>query len=355
MRLGIIGLPQAGKTTLFNALTRGDRPVTSGGVRFAVHTADVNVPDVRVDRLAGLFDPQKTSYARVTYLDIAGLDGSAKESFSGALLNQLSQVNAFVLVVRCFDDPAVPHPFGEVDAQRDLETVAGEFLLNDQLAVERKLERLTEDKHRGSGREKAQLEREAALFERLQTALEAGEPLRDLDLTPDELKTLSGYGFLTLKPVLVALNLAEGQTPPQVSFPHRLSQVIALQGQLEMELAQLPPEEAQEYLHEYDIQEPGLDRVIRLSYDLLGLISFFTVGPDEVRAWTARQGATAQEAAGVIHSDLQKGFIRAEVIAWDELLSLGGLAAARSAGKLRLEGKDYLVRDGEIVHVRFNV
>lgn len=355
MRLGIIGLPQAGKTTLFNALTRGDRPVTSGGTRFAVHSADVNVPDLRADRLAGLFDPQKTTYTRVTYLDIAGLDGSAKESFSGALLNQLSQVNAFVLVVRCFDDPAVSHPFGEIDPQRDLEAMAGELLLNDQIMVERKLERLAEEKKRGGGKEKARLERETAAFERLKAALEAGEPLRDLDLAPEELKSLSGYGFLTLKPALVVLNLAEGQELPEVNFPHRQSRVIGLQGRLEMDLAQLPPEEAAEYLHEYGIQEPGLDRVIRLSHDLLGLISFFTVGPDEVRAWTVRRGATAQEAAGVIHSDLQKGFIRAEVIAWDELLALGGLSAARSAGKLRLEGKDYIVRDGEIVHVRFNV
>lgn len=355
MRLGIIGLPQAGKTTLFNALTHGDRPVTSGGARFAVHSADINVPDSRVDRLAGLFTPKKTTYAQVTYLDIAGLDGSAGESLGGALLNQLAQVNAFVQVVRCFEDPAVPHPFGELDPQRDLEATAGEFLLNDQIMVERKLERLAEEKRRGAGRDKAQVERETAFFERLGAALEGGAPLRDLDLTSDERKNLSGYGFLTLKPVLVVLNLAEGQSPPPVSFPHRLSQVIALQGRLEMDLAQLPPEEAQDYLQEYGIEEPGLDRVIRLSYDLLGLISFFTVGPDEVRAWTARSGASAQEAAGVIHSDLQKGFIRAEVIAWDDLLALGGLSAARTAGKLRLEGKEYFVQDGEIVHVRFNL
>jgi ribosome-binding ATPase len=356
MRLGIIGLPQSGKTTIFNALTRGDQPTTMSGGRFEVHTAVVDVPDARVDRLSAMFNPEKTIYAKVTYADIAGLEGSSsKTGISGALLNQLNQMDGFLHVVRCFDDPNVPHPAGSVDWRRDIGAMDGELLLNDLIAVERKLERLVDERKKGGGRDKAIIEREITLFERLQAALNEEKPLRDVDMTAEEEKALAGFGFLTRKPILILLNLADGQPAPSIEYAHQSSEIVALQGKLEMEIAQLPPDEAELFMGEYGIEELGLQRVIRLSYDLLGLQSFFTVGPDEVRAWTVRCGAPAVEAAGVIHTDLQKGFIRAEVVSYQELVALGGLSEARNKGKLRLEGKEYVVQDGDIMHVRFNV
>ncbi len=356
MRLGIIGLPQCGKTTVFNALTRGDTPTAMAGGRIEVHTAVVDVPDERVDRLSELFHPEKTIYAKVTYADIAGLEGSSsKTGISGALLNQLTQMEGFVHVVRCFENASVPHPAGSVNPQRDIEAMDGELLINDLIAVERKLERLAEERKKGGGRDRAVIERELALFEKLNAVLQQGQPLRDLDLTPEEDKLLSGFGFLTRKPVLILLNLSDGQAPPDLQYPHHKSIVAGLQGKLEMDLAQLSPEDAAMFMEEYGIQELGLQRVIRYSYDLLGLQSFFTVGEDEVRAWTVRRGASAHESAGAIHTDLQKGFIRAEVVAYTELIALGGLSEARSKGKLRLEGKEYVVQDGDIVHIRFNL
>lgn len=356
MRLGIIGLPQSGKTTVFNALTRGDQPVTMGGGRFDVHTAVVDVPDERVDRLSGMFHPERTIYAKVTYADIAGLEGSASKSgISGQLLNQLTQMDGFVHVVRCFDDPNVPHPAGSVDPQRDIAAMDAELLINDLIAVERKQERLADERKKGGGRDRAVIDREIALFEKLHAPLSEEIPLRDLDLDPEEEKSLSGFGFLTRKPVLLLLNLGDEQQPPALEYPHHRSAVVPLRGKLEMELAQMPPEDAEMFMAEYGIEELGLSRLIRLSYDLLGLQSFFTVGEDEVRAWTVRRGAPAVEAAGVIHTDLQKGFIRAEVVAYQDLVTLGGLPEARSKGKLRLEGKEYIVQDGDIVHIRFNI
>lgn len=356
MRLGIIGLPQSGKTTIFNALTRGDQPVTMSGGRFEVHTAVVDVPDERVDRLSNLFNPKKTIYAKVTYADIAGLEGSAgKSGISGQLLNQLSQMDGFVHVVRCFENPNVPHPAGSLDSQRDIASMDAELLLNDLIAVERRLERLAEERKKGGGRDRTLIEREIDLFNQFHTHLAADLPLRDLEISSEDEKMISGFGFLSRKPMLVLLNLSDDQQVPQVSYSHQRSAVTSLQGRLEMELAQLSEEDAQLFMSEYGIEELGLSKVIGLSYDLLGLQSFFTVGPDEVRAWTIQRGTAALEAAGVIHTDLQKGFIRAEVVHFEELLSLGGLNEARSKGKLRLEGKEYILRDGEIMHVRFNL
>ncbi len=356
MRLGIIGLPQSGKTTVFNALTRGNQPITTSGGRFEVHTGVVDVPDTRIDRLSEMFKPKKTIYAKVTYADIAGLDGSAEKSgISGQLLNQLTQMDGLLNVVRCFEDESVPHPAGSVDPRRDIASMDSELLINDLIAVERKLERLNEELHKGGGRDKGLVAKEIALFDKLNAALSQETPLRDIQLTQEDEKMLSGFGLLTRKPMLEVLNLSEGQAAPALEYNHKQSGIVALQGKLEMEIAQLPPDEAAVFLSEYGIEEPGLNRVIRLSYDLLGLLSFFTVGPDEVRAWTVRRGASAVEAAGEIHSDLQKGFIRAEVIDNQELIALGGLTEARAKGKLRLEGKDYIVHDGEIMHVRFNI
>lgn len=354
MRLGIIGLPQSGKTTVFNALTRGHIPLTTSGGRFDVHTGVVDVPDGRLDRLSALFKPKKTIYAKVTYADIAGLEGS-QSVISGQLLNLLTQMEGLLHVVRCFEDANIPHPSGSVNPLRDIDTMDAELLLNDMIAVERKLERLAEERKKGGGREKSVIDREAVLFERFKNALSREIPLREIDLTADEEKTLSGFGFLTRKPMLVLLNLHEEQEMPPVEYPYPHSNLVALQGKLEMEIAQLAAEDAEVFMTEYGITELGLARVIRVSYDLLGLISFFTVGPDEVRAWTLHRGSSAYDAAGEIHTDLQKGFIRAEVIPYDELLALGGLTEAKAKGRLRLEGKEYVVHDGEIVHIRFNV
>jgi GTP-binding protein YchF len=355
MRLGIIGLPQSGKTTIFNALTRGNRPVgqMTGGGRFEVQTAVVNVPDPRVDALAAMFKPKKTIYAQVTYADIAGLEAdpaAAKSGFSGPLLNQLATMDGFLHVVRAFDDPTVPHPSGSVNPRRDLDILNEELLLNDMVAVERKLEKLNEETRKGIIKDKGLHAQELAAFTRLQAALAAGRPLRQVELAAHDEKLLSSFGLLTRKAMLVVFNTGEGQAEP---LPD-VKPSVGLQGKLEMELAQLPPQEAAEFLNEYGIDEPSLNRMIKLSYDLLGLQSFFTVGEDEVRAWTVRRGATAPEAAGEIHTDLQKGFIRAEVTGYADLTTLGGYAEVKAKGRLRLEGKEYVVADGDVLNIRFS-
>jgi len=356
MRLGIIGLPQSGKTTLFNAFTRGSQPTGAVSGKIEVHTGVVDVPDERVDKLSAMFNPKKTIYAKVTYADIAGLDGSAgKSGISGVLLNQLTQMDGFIHVVRCFENDSVPHPSGSINAQRDINTMDSEFILNDLIVTERKLEKLAEERKKGAGREKGVVEREFELFNRFHEALSAEKPLRDMDLNLEDEKSISGFGMLSRKPVLIVLNLAEGQAAPQVTYAHKHVLIEALQGRLEMDIAQLGIDEAQMFMDEYGIKEPSLSRVISLSYDLLGLQSFFTVGPDECRAWTVRRGAAAPEAAGEIHTDLQKGFIRAEVVAYNDLITLGDMKEVKNKGKERLEGKEYIVRDGDILNIRFNV
>jgi hypothetical protein len=349
MKLGIIGLPQAGKTTIFNALTRGNTPTTASAGRIEIHTAVVDVPDPRVDRLSAMFKPKKTIYARVTYADIAGLEtGSAKSGLSGQLLNQLNQMDALILVVRCFADDSVMHPNGSIDPKRDADTMLGELLLNDLIAVERKLERLVDERKKG-GTDKTVNARQTELFERLHNALSDSKPLREMEFTHDEEKELSSYGLLTRKRILTVFNMGEGQSAPKVELDHPS---VALMGKLEMEIAQLSPQDAAVFMQEYGIQELSLNRMINLSYDLLQVQTFFTVGEDEVRAWTTRRGATAQESAGEIHTDLQRGFVRAEVVTYDDLVHLGGMNEAKARGKLRLEGKEYPVKDGDIVHIR---
>lgn len=320
-----------------------------------MHTAVVDVPDPRLDQLAALFKPQKVIHAKVTYADIAGLEAGRSGSISGPLLNQLSQMDGFLHVVRCFENPDVPHPAGSIDPRRDIVQIDAELLLNDLISVERKIDRLEEERRKGGGRDRSQIDRELGLFQRLHASLSAEIPLRDLEFTPEEERVLSGFGLLTRKPILVVLNLGDDQSAPDLDYPHKRSAILSLRGKLEMEIAQLPPEEARVFLAEYGIEESGLERVIHTSYQLLGLISFFTIGPDEVRAWTVPMRTTAYAAAGEIHTDIQKGFIRAEVIAWDELIALGGLSEARAKGRLRLEGRDYLLQDGEVMHVRFNI
>ncbi len=352
MKLGIIGLPQSGKTTIFNALTRGDTPTTASAGRIEVHTAVVDVPDPRVDKLSAMFKPKKTIYAKVTYADIAGLEGGvAKSGISGQLLNQLTQMDGFLLIIRAFANDNVPHPAGSVDAKRDVESMLGELLLNDLIAVERKVERLTDERKKG-GTDKVINERQTVLFNRLHQALNEGTPLRKLEFNAEESRELASFGLLTRKPILTVFNLGESGTAPSIELDHPS---VCLMGKLEMEIAQLDQADAALFMKEYGIEELGLSKMIKLSYDLLQLQSFFTVGEDEVRAWTVQRGATAVEAAGAIHTDLQRGFVRAEVIACEDLLSLGGMTEAKSKGKLRLEGKEYPVKDGDIMHVRFNL
>ena len=352
MKLGIIGLPQSGKTTLFNALTRGNTPTTASAGRFEVHTAVVDVPDPRVTILSDMYKPKKTIYAKVTYADIAGLEaGSAKSGITGQLLNQLSQMEAFIHVVRGFDNDNVPHPSGTVDAARDALSMGEELLLNDLITVERKLEKLAEERKKG-GTDEAVNARQIELFERLHKTLSENKPLRTMQFNAEEARELASFGLLTRKPMLTVFNLSEGQSAPSVALDHPS---IALQGKLEMELSQLPADDAAMFMQEYGIEELSLNRMIRLSFDLLTLQTFFTVGEDEVRAWTTRRGATAQESAGEIHTDLQRGFVRAEVVAYEDLVGLGSMAEAKAKGKFRLEGKEYLVKDGDIMHVRSSI
>jgi hypothetical protein len=357
MELGIIGLPQSGKTTLFNALTHGNVPTGISGGKVEVHTAVIDVPDERVGKLAAIFEPKKSIYAKVTYADIAGLEGKASEGgISGPLLNTLSQMDGFIHVVRHFENPSVPHFEGSVDPRRDLANMEAELILNDLILVERKLERLEGERQRGGvGSDKGVVARETELFKKLSAHLSEETPLRNETFTEVEEKMLSSYGFLSRKPQLIVINQSEEQTPIEIEMPYANTTVVCMPAKLEMEIAQLPSDEAEVFLAEYEIDEPSLNRFIRLSYDLLGLLSFFTAGEKEVHAWTVERGATASEAAGVIHSDMEKGFIRAEVVSFEDLIALGSFAEARNRGKLRLEGKKYVIEDGDVIAIRFNI
>ncbi|MBN1284813.1 MAG: redox-regulated ATPase YchF [Anaerolineae bacterium] len=359
VRLGIIGLPSSGKTTVFNALTGANLPTgqMAGGL-MEIHEATVNVPEPRLDVLHKLYNPRKKVYAQVTYSDIGGLDkGIGEGGLSGPLRNALAQVDGFLHVVRAFENPNVPHLYGSVDPARDLGILDGEFLLGDLIAVERRLERLEQDKHKIPPAEKPAHTREVALFERLHAHLETERPLRDMeqDFTDEETKLMRGYGFFSLKPVLVVLN-TDAPGAPELHYPHKRGAVAAMQAQIEAEIAQLDPDEAALFRGEYGIETPAADRIIRLSYQLLGLHAFFTVGDDEVRAWTLPVGATAIEAAGTIHTDFARGFIRASVTPHEDLVAAAGkFAETRASGKTRLEGRDYVVRDGDVIEFRFNV
>ena len=362
MQIGIVGLPNSTKTTIFNALTHSqeETAVTSSG-KIEVHTAMVDVPDPRVDILSEMYHPEKTTYAKVQYNDVAGLKvGSGKDgTLSGQLLNTISQSDALLHVVRAFEDDRIPHPEGKVDALRDLAALDFEFLISDLQIVERRLERLAHDLDRkGTYPERSIDQADFFLFTRLKEWLEEEKPLRTMEFSASEKKILRGYQFLTAKPALIALNVGdEGSDDPADITGNQESteEVICLHGSLEMEIAQLSREDAELFMMEFGINEPGLNRMIRLNYDLLGMQSFFTVGEDEVRAWTVPQGATAVEAAGVIHTDLSRGFIKAEVVSYQDLIDSGSYAEARKNGKVRLEGKGYIVQDGDILNIRFNV
>jgi len=359
MEIGILGRASSGKTSLFNLLT-GNREMTGpAGRRGTSHMGIARVPDDRLERLSALFQPKKTTPATVRYVDVPPLpDDHGHESAMN--LSELRTMDALMVVLRAFANREVPHPAGTVDPLRDLVHVEEEFLLSDQMVVERRLERLEKDLKK---RRLPELLAEQETLKRCLGILEEGRPLRSADLDDASLKLLRGFTFLSLKPILVVLNLDEsdvGSDPfadprwqdlldhPQMGF----TSVCAT---LEGELAEMEPADAEELMAEMGINDRALDRVIRESYRLLGLISFFTVGEDECRAWSIRKGTPAVEAAGVIHSDIQRGFIRAETVPWEELLEAGTMAACRQRGTLRLEGKTYPVQDGDVVHFRFSV
>jgi GTP-binding protein YchF len=366
MQIAIVGLAGSGKTTVFNTLTRGHAE-TGGFGGMELHVGVVKVPDDRLEKLAAIFKPKKIVQADVTYVDLPAPPASSEghvgtEDLPAEHLARLRDSDALLHVVRAFEDPANPHPEGSVDPGRDLDRLDTEFLLADLALVDRRLERLKTSGRHGTAAEREANEREEAILVRLKAALEAGSPIRDVELEPEEEKAIRGFRFLTQKPVLIRLNVGEGDlgaAPERVqavaaSYDHRNALVDALSARIEMELGELEPDEAAVFMEELGIAESSLDRVIELSYRLLGLISFLTAGPDEVRAWPIRDGSTAVDAAGAIHTDLAKGFIRAETVAYEDLLQLGSMAEAKKAGKLRSEGKTYRVRDGDVVEILFS-
>ena len=357
MRIGIVGAPNSGKTTIFNALTRSatDATAYSSG-QLEVHTSVVDVPDSRLGFLADMFAPRKAVYAQVTYNDIAGLTSEIGRAgqIRGPLLNAIAANDALLLVGRAFHDPNVPHPNNRVDPAADMAEMDTEFLLNDMVTIEGRLERITAQRSRGPVEERQQLAHEEALLSRLYPLLEEGTPLRKATLSTDEKKLLGGFGFLSLKPLLRVINA--GDDDEEETYSQILDdETFFLRGRLEAEIAQMTPEEAADFLVEFGIAEQGLNRAIRRCYQLLGLITFFTIGDNEVRAWAVSAGSKAPEAAGVVHTDMQIGFIRAETIHFDSLKEAASMASARKQGLLRLEGKEYLVQDGDILTIRFNV
>ncbi|HSL33163.1 MAG TPA: redox-regulated ATPase YchF [Candidatus Limnocylindrales bacterium] len=366
MQIAIVGLAGSGKTTVFNTLTRGHAD-TGGFGGLELHVGVVKVPDERLDRLAEIFKPKKVVHADVTYVDLPAPPASSEgrigtEELPAEHLARLRESDALLHVVRAFEDDAHPHPEGSVDPARDLERLDFEFAIADLALVDRRLERLRTSGRHGTQAERESNEREEKVLIRLKEALEAGRPIRDVELEDDEEKAIRGFRFLTQKPVLVLLNVGEADLPAApakvaaiaAGYDHRNALVDALSARIEMELEELEPDDAAVFMEELGIAETGLDRVIGLSYRLLGLISFLTAGPDEVRAWPIRDGSTAVDAAGAIHTDLAKGFIRAETVAYDDLLTLGSMAEARKHGRLRSEGKTYRVRDGDVVEILFS-
>ncbi len=372
MQVAIIGLPTSGKTTVFNALTKGHADLNiHSPAGMEANVAVVKVPDARLFRLAEIFKPKRIVPADITYVDIGGfaVGFGRTEGFSGQLLSSVQKADTLVQVVRAFVDPTVPHitvPHTEetVDPERDITTFDMELAFSDLSIIERRLERIKDSTHKIKPAEKAAYELEAAVLAKLKTALEGEVPIRALDLSDEEEKVIRPYQFLTVKPMLILVNIHESQIAEARALEARLqekyarprTEVAVVPGKVEMEIAQLDDEElAEEFRQSVGVTESALDRVIRICYHLLGYISFFTGGPDEVRAWTVRKGSTAQTSAGAIHSDLERGFIRAEVVHYDDLTRVGSIAEARKQGLLRLEGKTYLVKDGDLLTVLFNV
>ena len=366
MEIGVLGYPKTGKTTVFNALTRGHAETASyvtGTLKPNVGMA--KVPDKRLDGLVSLFHPQRLVPAEVQYSDIPGVgeDFGASMGIHGELLNLLQRADALLHVTRNFHDPALPYPKGGATPQEAIPGMELELALVDLEIIGRRLERLSNLKKGAKPNEIAGFRQEESLLSRLKTGLEGETPVREQELSDEERKILNNYQLLTAKPMVIVLNVGEealDESPNQdeilqATFGRPKVRCITMGGKLEMELAQLSPREEEEFRQSLGAGNSGRENVLRISYELLGLIPFFTVGPDEVRAWTITNGTPAVKAAGKIHSDLERGFIRAEVITYDDLTQCGSLAQARTKGLLRQEGKGYIVKDGDIITFLFNV
>jgi ribosome-binding ATPase len=358
MKTGIIGLPQVGKTSLFGILTKAKLSEQTYANPREAHVGVAKVPDDRLDRLASLFNPKKLTHASVEYVDVGAIGQDAlKET---AYIGHLRTVDALAHVVRAFEDPAIPH-VGAIDPLRDIKNVEFDLMVSDLGQIEKRMERLEKDLKKMRS---AELEKEFDLLKRAKAHLESERPLREMEMTPEDKKRLRGFMFLSEKPILYVLNVSEaqelGKELENAVGRFKLSEVAsrpnagvtAICGRVEAELAEMSDADAAEFLSSYGLKESGLVRLIRTTYKLLGLVSFFTVGEDECRAWTIPVHTRAVEAAGAIHSDLEKHFIRAETIRWDQLLEAGSEANARARGILRLEGKDYIVQDGDVLHIR---
>jgi GTP-binding protein YchF len=354
MQTGIIGLPLVGKTSLFRVLTRARVEARSAPAQ--MHVGIARVPDARVAKLAEVFKPKRVTYATIEYVDIGGLQKDREKN--SASLVPLREADALAQVVRLFEDPSVPHD-GPIDAMRDIESVEIELMLTDLEQASKRMERLEKDLKK---RKEPLLETELQLLTRCRQALEAEQPLRELDFKPDEQKMLNGFMFLSRKPMLYVLNVGDEEATEigRIVEKHHLEKltakphtaVVPFCGKIEAELAELSDAEAAEMMQAYGLAESGRDRLIQASYRLLGLISFLTCGEPECRAWTIEQGMSAQKAAGAIHSDIEKNFIKAEVVNWEDLMKAGSFPAARERGQVRLEGKEYIVREGDVILFR---
>ncbi|MGO9895913.1 MAG: redox-regulated ATPase YchF [Bryobacteraceae bacterium] len=355
MKTAIIGLPMTGKTSLFTILTGVQQEMRMGAT--AARTGVAKVPDPRLEALGRLFEPPKVTHATVEYVDMPPL---SKESLRDpSYMASLRVADAFAHVLRLFEDETIPHEKGSIDPVRDLEDLETELILSDLVVVEKRLERLDKDRKKIKNPE---LDREFELLERCRKTLEDGQPIRNPEIDAEDEKRLRGFQFLSQKPVLYVLNLGEEEAlqlhqrekeyrdGPLAG--RRNTAVAAVCGKIEAELAQLPREDQADYLASYGLKESGLERLISVTYSLLGLMSFLTAGEDECRAWTIPMNSTAVKAAGAIHSDFEKKFIRAEVVNWKSLVDLGGYPALREKGLLRLEGKEYIVKDGDVLVIR---
>lgn len=365
MQLAIIGLPSSGKTTIFNAATRGSVEVASYSGSSSPNFGVAKVPDSRLVPLTDIYRPSTTTSAEITYIDLpaapAGLGRT--RGISGEYLNHLQVADALVIVARAFEDPTVPDEGDGVDAFRDIDTMLYEMAFADMEILERRLDRIEQNSKGARASEREVLERERTLMSTLNEGLESGIPIRRQTLTPDQRRRTTEFGFLTSKPVIVVINAGEDQMDEREEVQARLDDEVTddgvlatvLTGSLEMELAQMSPEDEAEFRESLGAGESGLDRMVRLSYQALDQITFFTGNSREVRAWTIRSGDVAQRAAGRVHSDMERGFIRAEVVAYDDLVRCGSHVEARRQGLLRQEGRAYVVQDGDILQILFNV
>ena len=358
MKTGIIGLPQVGKTSLFVMLTKQSVAQHAHGNPREAHLGIAKVPDDRLDRLAALYNPKKLVHASVEYADVAALSQEALNETAFAA--NLRNVDALAHVVRAFEDDSIPH-VGPIDPLRDIRNIDFDLIVNDLGQVEKRLERVEKDLKKMKS---AEIEREHDLLKRAKAHLETERPLREMEMTQEDKKRVRGFMFLSEKPILYVLNIGErqslGEDLDEAVAKYGVTEVasrpntgaLAVCAKIEAELAEMSDEDAAEFLASYGLKESGLVRLIRKSYELLGLISFFTVGEDECRAWTIERGSKAVNAAGAIHTDLEHHFIRAETIHWDQLLAAGSEAEGRARGTLRLEGKEYIVKDGDVMHIR---